>query len=660
MASSVYSPKGRLIGAIIAGALLLLGFVLSFIVDASIARVFTWASLAVGLLYGLHAAWEALRKLTFDIDVLMVLGAVAAAAIGHPGEGALLLFLFTLSGALEEYAAGRTQREVASLHKLMPVDALALRGSEFVPVPAESLVPGDIIKVRPGERVPADATLTSGTSSMDQAAITGESMPREVSVGDELFAGTVNVDDVIEAKVLRRTKESSLQRITDMVTTAQEQRAPAQRTLDAIDQPYSVGVFVASIIVFFVWWKVLGRPPVATGEAAPTSALYVAITLLIVASPCALMIATPTATLAGLARAAKGGVLVKGGQAMSRLAAIRAMCLDKTGTLTYGRPTLYEVHPVALSDANALLALATTLEADSTHPIAQAIVSAAKQRGVVPAPVANINHVTAEGLQGEVIRSGKTARVRLGRLRFVEPLIPVCYRARTQEVLSRIQQRGHIAVVIAVEEPGEVDSSGAPVAGEVAVLIMSDTLRVGASSLTQDLHALGIRPVRMLTGDNAHTAQRVARALKLDAVDADLLPQDKLRIVSEVRETLPGKLGVALIGDGINDAPALAAADASLAMGTIGTAAALENADAVILGEELTSVPWLIRLARATKRTVTINIAIALAAMVLMAVATLVFSALNRPIPLSLGVVTHEGGTLLVVLNSLLLLKFKK
>lgn len=656
----MFSPKFTLIGAVVAGALLLLGVILQYIIDPSIASIFTWASLAIGLVFGLKAAFDALRSLTFDIDVLMVLGAVAAAAIGHPGEGALLLFLFTLSGALEDYAAGRTQREVASLHKLMPVDALAMRGQDFVPVPAESLIAGDIIKVRAGERVPADASLTKGTSSMDQAAITGESLPRDVTIGDELFAGTVNVDDVIEARVLRPAKESSLQRITDMVTTAQAQRAPVQRTLDAIDQPYSISVLVASILVFFIWWKLLGRPPVATGPQAEHSALYTAITLLIVASPCALMIATPTATLAGLARAARGGVLVKGGQALSRLASIRAMCLDKTGTLTFGRPTLYEVHPIALSEGSDMLALAAALEADSTHPIAQAILAAAKSRSVPPAAVTNINHVTAEGLQGEVLVQGTKARVRLGRLRFVQPLIPVCYRARTQEVLSKIQQRGHIAVVIACEDPSQVDDAGAPVAGQVAVLIMADSLRPGASTLTADLHAMNIKPVRMLTGDNTATAERVARALKLDAFDAELLPQDKLRIVSEVRQTLPGKNGVALIGDGINDAPALAAADASLAMGTIGTAAALENADAVILGEELTGVPWVIKLARRVRQTVTINIAIALTAMVAMTIVTLVFSAINRPIPLSLGVVTHEGGTLLVVLNSLLLLKFKK
>jgi Cd2+/Zn2+-exporting ATPase len=658
--SPIYSSKGLLIGAGLAGLLLLLGVVLRFAASPAIGSIFTWASLAVGLVYGLKAAWDALREKKFDIDVLMVLGAIAAAAIGHPGEGALLLFLFTLSGALEEYAAGRTQREVESLHKLMPVDALALRNGQFVPVPAEQLAAGDTIKVRPGERVPADSVLTQGATSMDQAAITGESMPRDVAVGDELFAGTVNVDDPIEARVLRPTKESSLQRIMDLVQGAQEQRAPVQRTLDAIDQPYSIGVLVASIVVFFIWWLVLGRQPLATGEGAKDSALYVAITLLIVASPCALMIATPTATLAGLARAARGGVLVKGGQAMSRLASIRAMCLDKTGTLTYGRPTLYEVHPVALSDATELLALAAALEADSTHPIAQAILSAARSRGIEPARVDGINHVTAEGLSGTVMRNGKPARLRLGRLRFVEPLVPVCYRARTREVLSKIQQRGHIGVVIAIEDPHDTDEQGVPIAGQVGVLIMADTLRSGASTLTQELHALGIRPVRMLTGDNIATAQRVARALKLDAVDAELLPEDKLRIVRELRDTLPTKQGVALIGDGINDAPALAAADAALAMGTIGTAAALENADAVLLGEELSGVPWVIRLARAVRRTVGINIAIALGAMVIMAVATLVFSALHRPIPLSVGVVTHEGGTLLVVLNSLLLLKFRK
>jgi Cd2+/Zn2+-exporting ATPase len=395
---------------------------------------------------------------------------------------------------------------------------------------------------------------------------------------------------------------------------------------------------------------VLDRPILGPDETRGTGALMTAITLLIVCSPCALVIATPTATLAAIARAAKGGVLFKGGSAMARLATVGAVCFDKTGTLTFGRPRLYEVHPVAWSDANQLLGVAAGLEADSTHPIASAIRDAAKERGVVPEPIENLDNIVARGLQGR----HQGATVRLGRYAFVEEIIPVCFRNRTKELLSRIQSRGHIAVVIAKQD------AQMPEGGQVAVLIMADAVRPGADSLVEQLHALDIRPLRMLTGDNRATAERVARGLNLDAFDAELLPEDKLRIVNEMKqEQALRKRGVALIGDGVNDAPALATATVGMAIGTIGTAAALESADVVLLSDTLATVPWSVRLARRARQTVRANLTLALSVIILMAIATLVGSWLLRPVPLAIGVLAHEGGTVLVVLNSLRLLWFE-
>ncbi len=647
MLTKLFQPKGELVGSLIAGAMLLAGVILHTWLKIPGAIACYWASLGIGLVFGGKAAWDAISTFKFDIDVLMVVGALLAASIGHPGEGALLLFLFTLSGALEGLAMERTEREVKALHALLPAEALVMRNGAWIAAPAESLVTGELVKVRPGERVPADCTVMTGTSSIDQSAITGESIPRDVTKGDELFAGTINTDDPIEATVLRPAKESSLQKILDLVTKAREQREPVQKTIDRFSQPYSLSVMGLAIAVLLVWHFAFDKPWVGAGGV--TGALTTAITLLIVASPCALVIATPTATLAAIARGARAGVLFKGGDAMDRLSRISSMALDKTGTLTFGRPRLYEVQPVAWSKGDDLLAMAAGLEADSTHPIATAIRDAAKEKGLAPRSIENANHTTAQGLSGTV----DGAEVRLGRWTFVEPIIPMCLRARAQELLAKTQDQGHIGVVIAWKHPTDPDG------GEAAVLIMADGLRPGADTLTADLHTLGIKPVRMLTGDNSITAQRVGAALGIDKVDADLLPEDKLRIIGEMRSAqAKHDKGVAFIGDGVNDAPALARADVSLAIGTIGTAAALESADIVLISDSLQPVAWSIRLARACRFTVKANITIALSIIGLMGITTLIGSVVGHDVPLALGVVAHEGGTVLVVLNSLRLLRF--
>ncbi len=657
----IFRPKTQFTLSLVAGAFLLAGFIVERL-GQPWGEWLVWASLGLGLIYGLEAAWASLRNLVFDIDVLMAVGALLAAYVGHPEEGALLLFLFVFAGALEDLATLRAEREIASLHALMPEGALVWRENAWQTAPAESLIPGDRIKVRPGERIPADARLLTGTTSLDQSAITGESMPRDVGPGDELFAGTINTDDAVDASVLRPVSESSLAKILNLVTAAREARRPVQRFIDRISQPYALSVLCISTVVALVWWLVFRVPLIGTAQSP--GALYTAITLLIVASPCAIIIATPVATLAAIARAARAGVLVKGGEAFDRLANVGAMCFDKTGTLTRGRPRLYEAHPVAWSDGPKLLALAAALEADSTHPIAHAVREAASERNLPPATVDDINHTTAAGLEGRF--NGR--KVRLGRYSFAEPVIPLCLRNRVKDVLDKVQDRGHVAVVVALQgtpDPHPISDphpADGPHVGEAAVLIMADSVRPGAERLVADLHALDIRPVRMLTGDNAVTAARVAEALRLDAFDADLQPSDKQRILGTIRRDLARQgrthRGVAHIGDGINDAPALAAADVAIGMGNIGTAAALESSDIVLLADDLSRIPWAVGLARRTARTITFNLIFAMSIIVVMAVLTLVGSRTGHPIPLSVGVLAHEGGTVVVVLVSLLLLRF--
>jgi Cd2+/Zn2+-exporting ATPase len=631
----LFSPRGEVISASIAGGLLLVGWFGYAAAGIPAARWLVWISLGIGLVHGSRAAWESLRTFTFDIDCLMVVGAVLAAYLNAPAEGALLLFLFVLAGGLEGLAMARTKRAVEALHKLMPTATLrADERGEWVLVPPESLAPGDRVKIPPGEVIPADAELLVGLSSVNQATLTGESMPRDVRPGDEVYAGTLNVGNPIEVRVLRPAAESSLQRIVNLVTHAQEQREPVQRFIDKVSEPYALSVLGVSVFVWLVWWLGFGDP---VGEAA-----YTAITLLIVMSPCAVIIATPTATLAGIARAARGGVLFKGGQAMERLSRLGALCLDKTGTLTIGRPDVQQVHPVGWSDGNQLLAIAAGLEQDSTHPIAAAIVAEAKVRGVTFEPAARSTFTPGRGVSGVF----GAVPARLGTFEHAEELIPVCLRARAREVLGRVQARGQIGVIIAWN-------------GQAAVIVMSDALRPGADELAAGLHEIGVRPLVILSGDKPGVVERLAKSLGIDRFHAELLPEQKVDHVAALRSEIRHRRrahGVGLIGDGVNDAPALAAADVAIAVGSIGSDAALESADIVMLGDDLRSIPWSIRLARRTRWTIVANLTFALAAIAIMAIITLVGSRTGDPLPLWAGVLGHEGGTLLVVANSLLLL----
>lgn len=637
----VFNPHTQLAASIAAGVLLFTGVLITRFVGENLqteSTVLAWISLTIGLVYGGRAAIDAISVKTFDIDVLMVVGAVLAAAIGHPQEGALLLFLFSLSGALEELAMERTQREIKSLHKLMPSEAMVQRGGAWVKIRPEELVVGDRVMIRPGDRVPTDCRVIEGKTEIDQSAITGESQPRFVQKGDDLYAGTINTDDPVEATVTRLSADSSLQKILNLVMSAREEREPVQRFIDKLDQPYSISVMVVSIAVLLIWWGVLGREL--------KDATYTAITLLIVASPCALVIATPTATLSAIARGARSGVLFKGGQAIERLSQVRAICFDKTGTLTIGRPRVHEVHTVAWSDENNLIAMAAGLEQSSSHPIAQAIKDEAAARHIQPAALNTVEHTTGRGMMG---LKGHCP-VRLGNLQHTAELIPECFKIRVQEVLESVQQRGHIGVVVSHACPEKAGG------GEAAVIIMEDAVRPGATQLVQRLHALGIKPVVMLTGDNRLTAQSVAAELELDRFEAELLPQDKVRIVQELKK----KSKVGVIGDGVNDAPALAAADVAIGIGSIGTEAALENADIVLLSDDLSVAPWAIQLARRTRTVILINLVFAMSVMGIMSVVTIVASLQGRAIPLSLGVLAHEGGTVLVVANSLALLLMRK
>jgi Cd2+/Zn2+-exporting ATPase len=628
--TTLLSEDAQLSLAIAAGVTLAVGFGLTQIPGTPLVEtaglVLVWVSLALGAVHGLQAAWQSLKEFRPDIDVLMVVGAALAAGIGHPEEGALLLFLFTLAGALEHRAMARARDAVSRLNKLMPKAALIRRPDGWEPIEPEELNADDVVLVRPGETIPADGSVIRGTSSIDQSTLTGESMPRTVKVDDEVFAGTLNQQRSLEVRVTRPVQESSLQRILELVLEAQERRQPAQRVIDRFSTPYTIAVFALSLIAL-IGFMVLADLRLA-------DAAYRAITLLVVASPCALVISTPTATLCGLSRAARAGVLIKGGDALERLAGVSRVVLDKTGTLTEGQIEVIHAHPVAASNPDVLLNLAFGAEEQSTHPIAAAIVRLARERRLTPADVADIENIPGKGIEG--VHDGHP--VRIGSIEFCEPVIPICFRRHTHQIVDRIREDGGLPVVIAYD-------IGA------MVLALADRPRTGAKELRRQLQAVGVERVDMLTGDHPTIAARLAEELDIEFFEAGLLPEDKVKHIERLRAEQQTNGSLAVIGDGVNDAPALAVADVGLAMGRIGADAALETADVILLHDDLDRVPWSFGLARRVKRTIIANLAFATFVIVFLAAWTIATG-----MPLSMGVLGHEGSTLLVVANSLRLL----
>ncbi|MFF9169591.1 MULTISPECIES: heavy metal translocating P-type ATPase [unclassified Streptomyces] len=547
---------------------------------------------------------RALREKTLDVDLLMIVAALGAAAIGQVLDGALLIVIFATSGALEALATARTADSVRGLLDLAPATATRLTAHGEESVPVAELAVGDVLLVRPGERIGADGTVLDGTSEADQASITGEPLPVVKRPGDEVFAGTLNGTGALRVRVDRDPADSVIARIVTLVEEASRTKAPTQLFIERIEQRYAVGVVAATLAVFAL--------PLAFG-AGLTDALLRAMTFMIVASPCAVVLATMPPLLSAIANAGRHGVLVKSAVAMERLGEVDAAALDKTGTLTEGAPEVTAVTPLPASglDADALLALAAAAEHPSEHPLARAIVAAARARGLRLAPAEDFTATPGRGV--EALVGGH--RVSVGR------------------------GEGEGGTVVRVRRDGEA----------VGTLTLTDRLRADAPQATAALTALtGAAPV-LLTGDSAHAAARVAEATGITDVRAGLLPEDK---VTAVRQEQQAGRRVLFVGDGVNDAPALAAAHAGVALGHAGSDLALETADAVVVRDELTAVPALVRLSRHARRLVTQNLVLAG-----VFITGLVLWDLLGHLPLPLGVAGHEGSTVLVGLNGLRLLR---
>ncbi|MFC1437189.1 heavy metal translocating P-type ATPase [Streptacidiphilus sp. N1-10] len=575
------------------------------------------------------AGLQALRERTLDVDLLMIVAAIGAASIGQVMDGALLIVIFATSGALEALATARTQDSVRGLLDLAPATATRLLddGSEES-VATGALVVGDIIVIRPGERVGVDGRVLDGASEVDQATITGEPLPVAKRAGDEVFAGTLNGTGALRVQVERDASDSVIARIVAMVEEASQTKAPTQLFIEKVEQRYSLGMVVATLAVFLV--------PLAFG-AAVTGSLLRAMTFMIVASPCAVVLATMPPLLSAIANAGRHGVLVKSAVVMEQLGQVDAVALDKTGTLTEGTPRVSDIRPLSgsgLSEGE-LLSLAASAEHPSEHPLARAVVGAARERGLALPVAEDFSSTPGVGVRatvrGVAVAVGAPARLLDG------------------SGSGEVRSTGAAALAAELEGEGRtavvVECDGTP----VGVLGIADRLRPDAAATVAALAGLTGRAPLLVTGDNPRAAARLAAEVGITDVRAGLLPQDK---VAAVREQQQAGRKVLVVGDGVNDAPALAAAHSGLAMGRAGSDLALETADAVIVRDELSTVPTVVALSRRARRLVVQNLVIAA-----VFISGLVVWDLAGRLPLPLGVLGHEGSTVIVGLNGLRLLR---
>jgi Cd2+/Zn2+-exporting ATPase len=572
-------------------------------------------------------AFDRLRKFRVDIHFLMLAVAVGAAAIGAWWEGAALLFLFSLSNGLEALAQARTEREIRSLFRDAPKVAVRVEadGTERE-VPVDALMAGERVRVLPGEQFPADGRVVSGQSAADESSLTGEAEAVEKQAGDTVFGGTLNTYGPLVAEVLRPPTESAHARIIRLIRDAQASKAPSQRFTDRFGTGYTLGLLGLTVVMFLVWHFGFGVAAFEDG-AGGRSAFYRAMTLLVVGSPCALVISIPSAILAGIAAGARRGILFRGGIALETLATIRRLAVDKTGTLTEGKLALVGIEVSEAGTEDEILAVAAGLSRQSTHPLSRAIAGEYLRRhGSDAAGAENVVSLAGQGLRGVVggVEAGQGKRAMFEGGGWMQGL-PDPEPGLTEVMVLHGGRQGRI--------------------------LLRDGLRPEAGPLVAELRRRGIL-VTMLTGDRPQAAELVSKELKLDEVRAGLTPEDK---VSAIREWRAAGEVVAMVGDGVNDAPSLAAADVSVGMGLRGSDAVLEQADVILTRDKLEGVVDAIELSRRCRRIIRQNLGISLGVVVLLGI-----SALASWIPLPIGVLGHEGSTVVVVLNSLRLLFFRK
>ncbi len=634
----LFGERTELIFAILSGVALVCGWLIGIQLPGFVPLGFYIAAYGFGGFFTLKEALENLLKRQFEIDTLMLVAAAGAAALGQWAEGALLLFLFSIGHALEHYAMGRARRAIEALAKLAPERATVRRGEVTEDVAVADLVVGDVVVIKPNERVAADGVVVAGESSVNQAPVTGESVPvdkrpaaadadfAKASAEHRVFAGTINGSGALDVRVAKLSSESTLARVVKMVAEAEAQRSPTQRFTDRFER-----IFVPCILVFV---GLLMLAFLVIDESFSVS-FYRAMAVLVAASPCALAISVPSAVLSGVARAGRGGVLVKGGGPLENLGTLSALAFDKTGTLTEGKPRLTDVVPADGVDESELLAVAVAVEALSDHPLATAVVRDGGERlGDKPKRTAkDVKSLTGKGVQADV----DGVPTHIGK----PGLFETDGKTMPESVRNDARQLENDGRTVMVVRHGD---------RYLGVLGLMDTARPGAKEVIQRLRALGIRRIMMLSGDNQSVADAIAKELGLDEAKGGLMPEDKVALIKELSEK-EGK--VAMVGDGVNDAPAMANATVGIAMGAAGSDVALETADVALMADDLTHLPFAVGLSRSTSQIIKQNLWVSLGMVALLIPATLF------GLKIGAAVVFHEGSTLLVVGNALRLLAYR-
>jgi len=604
----------------LSGLLLLAGFLLSVFdgPDALSTGLYVAATVAGARFFAVEAFEELVREREIGIELLMTVGALAAGGLGEWGEAAMLVFLYSISEALEEFTESRTEGAIRALMDLAPKTVTLLRDGQQVEVPAEELVIGDRFLVRPGEGLATDGTIVEGASSLDESAVTGESIPVEKTAGQKVFAGTLNGTGVLTIEATATHENNTLAKIVHLVTEAQEEKGRAQRFMERFTRVYSPGVLAMGILV-----AIAGGA--ATGDWDEW--LERAATVIVAAAPCALVISIPISYVAAIGNAGRRGILVKGGVVLEDLATVRVAAFDKTGTLTHGRPELVEIITADGIDERQALAVAAGVERASEHPLAKAVVDGAIDRSVEAADVTGINALVGAGIEGR--HDGRTVLVGSPKL-MAERKIPLIAFDRGVE---RLEESGATAVVLVVDDQ------------PWAVFGLADTLRDQAASTVAALKSAGIARTVMITGDNRRTADTIARRVGVDETLAEQRPEDKAAAIRRLQERHGG---VVMAGDGINDAPALAAATVGVAMGSAGSDAALETADVALMGDDLSKLADALHLARRTRKVVRQNLVLSFVVLAVLVPGAL-FGVFNLPV----AVAGHELSELVVILSGL-------
>ena len=621
-AKAAWWTNQRTQATIVSGVILGLATVLGWLNYSDTVLIPLYAAAAIiGGYSAAKSGLYGLRSLTFDMNFLMTVAVIGAAAIGEWSEGATVAFLFSFGNTLQTYTMDKTRQSIRALMELAPPEALVRRGNAEERLPVEEIVIGDIMIVKPGERVAMDGIVRSGLSAVNQATITGESLPVEKAAGDSVYAGTVNEHGALEIEVTRIAADSTLAKIMHLVEEAQAQKAPSQQFVDIFAKYYTPTVLLTAAGIMVLPWLLFNQPF--------TPWFYKGLVLLVISCPCALVISTPVSIVAAIGNSSRNGVLIKGGAYLEQMGGIQAIAFDKTGTLTHGRPVVTEIIPQDEKNEQELLALAAAVEKWSEHPLAVAIVEKAKQLPVQTAT--NFKALVGRGAQADV--KGQTVYV--GNRRLFEEL--GLNLKQLQEAMVHLEEQGKTVMLV---------GSAQTIWGLIAV---ADTLRSNSKDAIHELRQAGMKHIVMLTGDNSRVAASIAKNINLDAYYSDLLPQDKVATVQKLTKEYGT---VVMVGDGVNDAPALAAANVGVAMGVAGSDTALETADIALMADDLGKLAYVINLSRKTVAVIKQNIGFS----VLIKAAFVILTFFGY-VDLWLAVLADMGSSILVTLNGMRLMQ---